>query len=254
VSAGQVLAIHDTTLCQFGGEEVREGAFRTAKSKSGFLAHTCLGVAADGSRNPLGVLGMLPVVRLTGEDAQRSAGLVYEVESQRWVDLVAIVEDEMPEGVDVVHVMDSEGDAYDLFEFMVQQEANFVVRMCHNRRVVTQDGDARLQQEVDTAPVRLTRTARLSKRKGERGQKVGKRHTARDERTCTLEVRATAANLLRPDASEAFLATLHLNVVYVVEAEPPADMEPVSWALVTTLPSTRSRRWRRSSTRTARGG
>src|SRR5690606_25606126 len=127
---GRILALHDTSLCQLRGEAVRDGAFRTSKGKSGFLAHTCLAVSADGERRPLGVLGMIPVVRLPDEQAEQSPGWRYGNEAERWSDLVAIVEDERPDALDVVHVMDSEGDAYDLLEFMVSQDFDFVVRLC----------------------------------------------------------------------------------------------------------------------------
>jgi hypothetical protein len=236
IEAGVILAVHDTTLCQFGGVEIRDGAFRTAKAKSGFLAHTCLAVSADGSRNPLGLLGMIPVVRLPGRKADRSPGTVYELESERWIDLVAIVEDEVPSQADVIHIMDSEGDAYDLLEFMVQQEADFIVRLCHDRRILTEKGDRRLSDALETAVTRLKRTVRLTRRKAAKGKKPGTRHQERDERICTLEVRVTSANLLQPDGSDAFLAGLHLNVVYVVEPDPPEGIEPVCWKLATTLP------------------
>ena len=54
---------------------MRAGAFRTAKGKSGFLGHTCLAVSADGARQPLGILGMIPVVRLDEEAAEASPGI-----------------------------------------------------------------------------------------------------------------------------------------------------------------------------------
>ncbi len=66
---GRALALHDSSLFQFGGTEARDGCFRTAKNKSGFVGHTCLAVSADGRRQPLGLLGMIPVVRLKGERA-----------------------------------------------------------------------------------------------------------------------------------------------------------------------------------------
>jgi hypothetical protein len=119
---GHILAIHDTTMCQFGGETIRQGAFRTSKRKSGYLAHTCLAISADRARQPLGVVGMLPIVRLSNEQSKDSPGLTYENERQRWPDLVGIVEDEKPEDVSITHVMDSEGDAYNLLEFMVSQQ------------------------------------------------------------------------------------------------------------------------------------
>ena len=54
---------------------------------------------------------MIQVVRFGDpEDGEASPGTVYEVESERWIDLVAVVEDELDRSVHCVHVMDSEGD------------------------------------------------------------------------------------------------------------------------------------------------
>lgn len=203
---GRILALHDTSLCQFGGDVVREGTFRTAKGKSGFLAHTCLAVSADGSRQPLGVLGMLPVVRLSDEDAADSPGWRYSNESARWADLVAIVEDERPDPLELVHVMDSEGDAYDLLEFMASQDYDFVVRLCHDRRTLAETGDVeRLLQRVQSATARLSRSVTLSGRKPGKTTPKSDRHAPRDERIATLDIRTTNANLLRPEASESYL-------------------------------------------------
>jgi hypothetical protein len=53
---GTVLAIHDTTVFRFGGTG-REGLGELTRAGDMFLAHFCLAVSADGSRDPLGVLG-----------------------------------------------------------------------------------------------------------------------------------------------------------------------------------------------------
>ena len=233
LESGRILALHDSSLFQFGGDAVRAGAFRTAKGKSGFLGHTCIAVSADGARQPLGLLGMIPVVRLKGDAAEASPGAVYGCESDRWIDLVGDVEESVPDAVDIVHVMDSEGDAYDLLEYMVQLEADFVVRLCHDRRVVTSDGRQKLSAALPKATTRLTREVPLSARKG---TKTTGRHASRDERTASLKVRVLKAGLLRPAASDAQLAGLAVHIVHVVEPDPPQGEEPVSWQLATRLP------------------
>ena len=233
---GRVLAIHDTTLCQFSGEDVREGTFRTSSTKSGFFAHTCLAVSADGQRQPLGLLDMIPVVRLKGEEAEASPGVIYEVESERWHDLVLRTERETPAEVDLVHVMDSEGDAYPLLARMVDLHADFVVRLCHNRRVQTDAGQQRLMDVLPTAQLRTKRTVRLSRRQGAKGQKASRRHAARDERMALLELRSTSVELLRPPDTKAALDRIRVHVVHVVERNVPEGQEPVSWVLATTLP------------------
>lgn len=233
-AAGRVLAIHDSSLFQFGG--VREGAFATAKGKSGFLGHTCLAVSADGLRTPLGLLDMIPVVRLQGEEAERSPGTTYDNEAERWMDLVALVEDELPQKVSAVHVMDSEGDSYALLELMYGLGADFVVRLCHDRRVLGETGTERLEQALRRGATRLRRSVRLAARKEDRGEGVSKRHVPRDERDTTLEVRTLTLKIRRPAGSTAEHEFLPLNIVHVVEADAPEGAEPVSWVLATTLP------------------
>ena len=233
VQAGRILALHDSSLFQFGGEQIRAGAFRTAKGKSGFLGHTCLAVSAEGARQPLGLLGMIPVVRLSGEAAAASPGTVYECESDRWIDLVGDVEEGVPEAVDIIHVMDSEGDAYNLLEYMVQLEADFVVRLCQDRRVVPIEDRTKLSAALPLATTRLTRDVPLSAR---RGTKTTGRHASRDQRTATLEVRVLDVELVRPAKSKAQLASLPVHIVHVTEPNPPDGLAPVSWQLATTLP------------------
>ena len=232
----RVLAVHDTTLCQFSGTQKRSGCFRTSSKRSGFMAHTCLAVSADGRRQPFGLLDMVPVVRLKGEEAEASPGVTYDVESERWLDLVVTTEDEKPKGVELVHIMDSEGDAFPLLAHMVQLDAFFVVRLCQNRLVLTWAGVERLDDIVPDATLRLERTVKLSRRQASSTSRKRPRNAARDERKTVLEVRTTSANLLRPAGSDAYLAGIHLNIVHVVERDPPEDEEPVSWVLATTLP------------------
>ena len=236
VAAESVLALHDSSLFQFGGDP-REGAFRTAKDKSGFLGHVCLAVTADGSRLPLGLLGMIPVVRFDDpEERAASSGTVYEVESERWIDLVAVVEDELDKSVHCVHVMDSEGDFYELLNYFVEHDCAFVVRLCHNRRIVSDDAPERLRTALRRAPVRLRRAVRLSPRKGETGQNASGRHAARDERVTTLEVSAVTASILQTRPDVGTREHLSLNIVHVTEANPPDGEEPVSWMLATSEP------------------
>ena len=53
------LAVHDTTEFRFAGEG-REGLGCLNKGGRGFLGHFCVGVSADGRRDPLGLLGRRP--------------------------------------------------------------------------------------------------------------------------------------------------------------------------------------------------
>ena len=227
------MALHDSSLFQLGGATLREGCFRSAKNKSGFLGHTCLAVSADGQRLPFGLLGMLPVVRLEGEAAERSVGLTYGVESERWLDLVGEVERNVGEDTELVHVMDSEGDAYWLLDYLRGRDLDFIIRLCQDRVVVGEEDCHKLSQAMESATVRFTRTVKLSRR---RGAKKRGRHAARDERSTTLEVRVHTTRIRRPDGLPQTAESLPLHIVDVVEVDPPEGVEPVSWRLATSLP------------------
>ena len=118
----------------------------------------------------------------------------------------------------------------------MESKAHFVVRLRYNRQVLTWDGVERLDDIVPSAVLRLKRTVQLSPRQEPAGTKKQTRHAARDERTAVLEARTLSANLLRPDGTNTYLTNIHLNIVHVVESEPPEGEEPVSWRLATTLP------------------
>lgn len=231
-----VFAVHDSSLFQFRGDELRDGTFRTSVETSGFLGHVCLAVAGDGSRLPLGVLGMLPVVRPDHGAPYEGPGLVYENEARRWQDLVAIVEDEARPEPHVVHVMDREGDAYELLDLMALLEADFVVRLAQNRRVLTRDGTCRLSDILPDTDLKLTRSVQLSRRRS-RNQppRLKKTHPARDERMAHLEVRVLSTWFVRPDGVDAVCDEIPVNIVHVVEPDPPVGEEPVSWLLATPL-------------------
>jgi hypothetical protein len=232
-----VLAVHDSSLCQFEGEDLRDGLFRSAKDKSGFLAHTCIAVDGNETRRPLGLLGMIPVVRPKFGAPTDGPGQVYENEAHRWSDLVAIVADELPAGVRVIHVMDREGDAYELLDYMHLMEAEYVVRLAHDRRVPTDNGLEHLSKVLPAAPLMLTRTVQLSRRTdGKRKPADRKTHPARDERVAKLEIRAVATQLRQPRGVEANTKLLPVNVVQVVEVDPPEGETPVCWTLATSLP------------------
>src|SRR6478609_6237417 len=59
---GTVLAIHDTTEFQFGGDG-REGLGGTSRDGNKLFAHFCLVVSADGRRDPLGTIATQTWVR-----------------------------------------------------------------------------------------------------------------------------------------------------------------------------------------------
>jgi hypothetical protein len=230
------LAIHDSTLFQFHGEVLRDGTFRTSADTCGYLGHVCLGVTADGTLRPHGVLGMIPVVRPSAGASPDSPGVVYEIESQRWIDLVIQVSELNHDRVQLIHIMDSEGDSFDLMSAIVLPGDDFVIRLHQDRRVLDGDVTNKLSALVKEAALRLVRTVRVSRRKKQEKGVATKRNAAREEREAVLEIRTTTVTLLRPQSAASRDPYLTVHIVHIVEVDVPAGEEPVEWLLATTLP------------------
>lgn len=227
-----VVVAHDTTQFHFSGE--RKGLGRLAKSDHGFWAHVALAMTPE--RESLGVLGLLHGTRhgpprwKDGQKALRPLARGERPESLRWIDLSKRCA-ELLTHHDVVHVMDREADWYALMASMLEHEQKFVIRMCHDR--ATEDGHKRVSAALNEAPVQAERTVQLSGRPRSPNPRQRKRHPARTTRLANLSIRACSTKLR---ASEQGSPSLDLNLVQVLEVNPPDDQPPVQWTLLTTEP------------------
>jgi hypothetical protein len=159
-------------------------------------------------------------------------------ESVRWIQLALQVHEKLPEAI---HVMDREGDSFDVYEALGNAGAHFIIRgRDGQKRLAVDDGErVQLKELVNEQPVRLRRTVPLARRTA--GRRLGsakKIHPARCEREATLEVRSRRVALPRPwDQSRlTYPRELEVNIVWVTETGQPAGEEPVEWMLVTDLP------------------
>ena len=141
-AVGDVLVIHDTTENVFTGEQPRPGLTRLGPRRHGFWLHAALAVSAEGLRAPLGVLGIAPFVRQP--DRTRVKKPHWRVrfrdpakESRRWAKGVATVRQRLGTDAHPIHVMDREGDNYELLADLIQQKDRFVVRLNYDRKLVS---------------------------------------------------------------------------------------------------------------------
>ncbi len=244
VAAGEVLIIHDTTDLVFAGDAPREGLTRLGPSRHGFWLHTSLAVAADGSRTPLGVLGLQPFVRPARgaarppkKDRERFHDPLKE--SRYWREGVAAVRAALPPETDTIHVMDRGADSYESFAEWVTQGDRFIVRLTHDRRVQAPAGSVgALSTALAEAPIVCQREVGVAPRRdGKRTLSARTLHPARAGRTATLAIAATHVELSRPrEVSAAAPATLPVHVVRVSECDAPVGTEPIEWRLITTEP------------------
>lgn len=250
-SANRVVVAHDTTGFSFGGETERYGLGRmksaSAHHSQGFYGHFAL-VADGDSGVPLGVIGMVPVVR-TGEPVpypdEQSKRHERVREFERWSDLI----DESCRRLkdcQAIHVMDREADAYELFCKLAEKPADFVIRSKDDRILDVPRSDKQQPRHLHAAIERgryvMTREVELSTK---RPDKLGRLRKAsgRMKRLAKLEVTVTQVDIRHPPyvagksrKGSTLPRAVPVNVVSVREVDAPNGQSPVDWVLLTTLP------------------
>jgi hypothetical protein len=233
-AAGVAYCIGDTTEFRFGGAE-RDGMGPLQGGGSGFLAHIGLAVAADGSRLPLGILGIETIVRQAtpkgrrGTKKSRRAG---DSESRKWIRVATAAEEAVGGRAQVIHLMDREADIYDLLASLVERGSRFVIRVAQNRNAEDKDGPGKMFDLLEGGREVVTRNVTLSRR-----LRATKQHPKRPERRANLTLSSQTLALHRPASARTSLPpVLTLNFVHAFEKEPPTGETSVDWKLVTSEP------------------
>ncbi len=234
---GPVLVVHDTTDLRFGGLHAREGLGPTNGNQQGFLLHHALAVLPGEARLPLGTCGMIRIRRTERKNTNKKSWYLMSKdpnrESLRWGKLVEQVQDRS-DGVELIHLMDREGDNYDLFALMLRNGARFVVRGCHDRALATSD---RLLGQLAELKPKAHRHIELSERLDDGKRTRDKRtHPLRGGRSARVAVAGCTVTINKTHSAHAPEEALTLNVVRVWEPRPPRGEPAVSWVLYTTEP------------------
>lgn len=241
----EVLVIHDSTENGFSGEKARPGLAAVGPRRHAFWLHAALAVSGDGLRAPLGVLALARWVRHghLGREAKppwRERFRDPHKESRRWAQGVATVRGRLGSAVEAIHLMDREGDNYELLSALIAGGERFVIRLTYDRALQTDGAPeapatvlaARSVDALCECPVSVS-----ARQVGDRPRPLVARRPARPARVATLRVSASAVTLKRPrDHRAPVPASLAVNVVYAWEVNPPAGEPPVEWRLVTTEP------------------
>lgn len=252
--AGLCLVVHDTTEFKFNGNAERDGLGLTTTRAQGFFGHFALAVVPGVAPVPLGVCGFERFTRNIQKATVRKPHSFYTAkdptrESLRWHRILQAVEDRR-DGFDCIHVMDREGDMFDLMALARDLESRFVIRGDKERALA--DGSGLVGDVLATIQQQTSRIAQLSRRVVTRRQQTiqprstkkrepysrrqRQRFVAREQREAVLSVGSTKVEFRRPRTAHSERKSLEVNIVYVWEASPPPGEQPVDWVLFTTEP------------------
>lgn len=234
-----VLVAHDTSCCSFSGCGTRSGLTDLGGGKQGFFTHVGLVISADGSRQPLGVSSQESYVhtkrkkRASKYKRTKAPAPLFA----RWLRGIKATEAAL-EDVETIHLLDREGDAFELLSALVARESRFVIRIAQDRRLATSAQEIQyLRQALDNIDMVFERTVPIGKRQPDQSKVDQKKHPPRDERIAKLRFAATTLTLNCPKVTRILVPkTLTLNVVHVYEVETPEGETPIEWMLYTTEP------------------
>ena len=236
-TAGRYLVIGDTTELDFGSRRDVPDLGPTGNGSGwGFLLHNALLVAAD-NQEVIGVAGQTihyrpPKNATVSKKKEHSAA---KLKRNRESDVWGIVIDQVgppPEGVEWVHVFDRGGDNFEVYCHLLQQRSGWVVRAAKlNRYVLAGPDEERMPLSQYVPQLEELGTYELSLRA----------RPQQPARTAKLEVRVGSIKMPVPHHRSPWVRQLDpepiaMNVVQVVEVDPPAGVDPISWVLLTSLP------------------
>lgn len=232
---GRCLVIGDTTEIDFGRHRQIAGIGETGNgSGQGFLLHNALLVQAD-TAEIVGVAGQAIYYRRKNRTSHRRQNaaqrLARQRESQVWNQ---VIDDIGPpaEGVEYVHVFDRGADSFEIYCHLLQNKNAWVIRAAKLNRYVLagpQQKRMSLQKYLPELKPVGRYTLALRARPGQ---------PARD---ALLEVRVGQVHIPRPRHVSPEIRRLKpqpmaMNVVEVVEIDPPGGATPIRWILLTSLP------------------
>lgn len=240
------LIVHDTTEFSFDGDIRRTGLGRLRSGGQGFFGHFSIAVSADGTREPLGVLNVLPWTRALEGQAQSSQWPFINKEQERWnmgisackTRLEACQDGQESVNQRAIQVADREGDDYEI----LTTAKRFVIRICQERNAQWSDalGDAvngKMLKRLRQCQARCQREVKLSPRSKGKTPSQRKHFPAREGRLATLHMSGTKMTIQRPiNGDRSRIKSLDVNVVRVWEPNAPEGEKPVEWLLITSEP------------------
>lgn len=227
---GIVLSIQDTTSFNYTTHPATKGLGHCSTSEKtlGILSHTALAATVDGI--PLGILSNMVWTRDPKDygksDSTRKKSETCDKESNRWLETLDSSLSDVPRYINVITVCDREADIYDFFNKAISDNRELLVRVTQNRRIAEES--KYLISEINQKSVSGTFLTRIPR---DVTNKLKARDVTLNIKFCPITVKPPVS---RKDSKE--LPNLKLYLVFAEEVNPPAEVEPIKWLLITTLP------------------
>jgi hypothetical protein len=222
-----------------------------SNKKFGFYYHPLYAVNSDGLVQ--GVVDQVVWSRekidteLTrAEKSKRRKQLCFEEkESRRWLEMQQSGEQiaRANEQTTYICVADSEADIYELFLETSSFPPNYhlLIRGCQSRAILTalESGfseESSMDEALAKVEFSFHKQLKVGARKALISNETNPRKKSREAREATVSVRATMVTLRGTHRPGGNLENVTINVVEVLETDPPQGEEPIRWVLLTTLP------------------
>lgn len=247
--AGDVIALHDTTLVEYSTMRAGLGVTTHRTRRHGFVAQVSL-VLSEKEGLPLGVAHLETLTRSgkkwskRRQEGQRARVHHDDVgrESLRWIRGIEAVEEAASGRFNVIHVTDAEGDFFELFSRLHAMKGRFVIRAGQlDRIVVVDDQERNLREVVSELSPTARRKVELCERKyrhpRDKARSSRQRHPERSSRVARVAIASRQVTLKGTRYSTLKTEPFSVNVVRIWEPRPPTDEPPVEWVLITTEPT-----------------
>ena len=226
-----ILAIQDTTDLNYSSHpSVANLGPAGNDTNRGFMLHPTIAVST--SNIPLGIIDFNIWVRDENKSKKDYTNLpIEEKESYKWINSYiksAKLEKKLKD-VHFVNISDREGDIYGLFQKAQKtgdetKKPDILIRAAQNRKVT--HPQKYLWSYMKTQKVSGKRRVRVPRKKG------------KPEREAILFIRYAKVEIKSPryNKKKKLSETIKLWAVYANEENPPKEVEPISWMLLTTMP------------------
>jgi Transposase DNA-binding/Transposase Tn5 dimerisation domain len=220
-----VLSIQDTTSFNYSSHEALKLGPIGKAGTNGIMQHNTFAVSGNGL--PLGLLNQITWVRppLSDKALEKNQELYLEErEIYRWIQSLENSVQRAQYHPKMVSVNDRESDFYEFYDRAESLNALYLIRLKHNREIEEYKEGAK--SYLKSQPVVATYEVCVPRRKGEY-----------PERIATVELRYAPMTVCAPEEieSEVVHDAIKMYGIHVKEINPPSDVEPIEWFLVTNV-------------------